>query len=261
MHFSKIHLIYFSPTHTSAKIAHAIANGMNISDISEWDLTFQTSDEITPITEGIAIIASPVYGGRLPDIVINRLRMFIANHIPVIPIVLYGNRDYEDALKELYDISVEQGFVPITAGAFIGEHSFSTKEMPIAGGRPDKQDLEIARQFGIDSLIKWKETPSLLEMPVLAVKGNFPYKEKGASAPQAPSTDADLCTQCEYCIDICPTRAISLSEDSTYSNPELCIKCCACVKECPEDARTFETPFREFLHTKFNMHKEPELFI
>ena len=68
-----------------------------------------------------------------------RIRMFKGNATPVIPVVVYGNRDYEDALKELSDALSAQGFVPVSAGAFIGEHSYSRKDMPIAAGRPDKR--------------------------------------------------------------------------------------------------------------------------
>ena len=49
----------------------------------------------------------------------------------------YGNRDYEDALVELYDLALSLGLTPFAAGAFIGEHSYSTPEMPVAEGRPD----------------------------------------------------------------------------------------------------------------------------
>ena len=93
------------------------------------------------------------------------------------------------------------------------------------------------------------------------MKGNFPYKEKKPSAPMAPVVDESLCTQCEYCIDTCPTHAISLSENGTVSDPALCIKCCACVKECPEGARTFDTPFTAILYKNFSARKEPESFL
>ena len=36
----------------------------------------------------------------------------------------------------------------MAAGAFIGEHSFSRKGMPIAEGRPDESDLKQATEFG-----------------------------------------------------------------------------------------------------------------
>ena len=95
----------------------------------------------------------------------------------------------------------------------------------------------------------------------LEMKGNFPYKVKGPSTPQAPVTDENLCMQCEYCIDVCPVSAISIVDDRMFSDPATCIKCCACVKECPEGARTFDTPYTAMLHKNFSARREPELFI
>ena len=168
--------------------------------------------------------------------------------------------DYEDALKELSDALSEQGFIPVSAGAFVGEHSYSRKDMPIAAGRPDKDDLFKASQFGHDTLKKLEEAGCLSKLSVLEVKGNYPYKVKGPSTPQAPVTDEELCTQCEYCIDVCPVAAISIVDDRMFSDPVLCIKCCACVKECPEGARTFDTPYTAMLHKNFSARREPELF-
>ena len=44
MKYSNIHLIYFSPTHTSAKIAYAIAEGMGATSMSESDVTCESLD-------------------------------------------------------------------------------------------------------------------------------------------------------------------------------------------------------------------------
>jgi hypothetical protein len=63
-------------------------------------------------------------------------------------VVVYGNRAYEDALIELRDLAVADGLIPITGGAFVGEHSFDTVETPIATGRPDSRDLQLALSFG-----------------------------------------------------------------------------------------------------------------
>ncbi|MDH6358612.1 4Fe-4S binding protein [Parabacteroides sp. PF5-9] len=253
-----LHLIYFSPTHTSKKITHAIADGMQIPIQTDWDLTYKKNDPLQ-LETGLAIVAVPVYGGRVSETALERLKKIKATQIPVVPIVVYGNRDYEDALFELSDTLKEQGFIPIAAGAFVGEHSFSTKEMPIAAGRPDNEDLEKARHFGEE--IKNITNLSSPYSPTLKIKGNFPYKEKGPHTPQAPETDSELCILCESCIDLCPTDAISVQDNTLFSDAGLCIKCCACVKECPENARSFETPFRAYLHTNFATRREPELFL
>ena len=118
------------------------------------------------------------------------------------------------------------------------------------------QDLKFGKK-----IIEELEKVSCMEcLSALEVKGNFPYRVKGPSTPQAPVTDNDLCTQCEYCVDVCPTHAISLADEGMYSDPNLCIKCCACVKECPEGARTFDTPYTAMLHKNFSARREPEIF-
>ncbi len=261
MQYKNIHLIYFSPTHTSAKISYAIAEGLEAETLSESDITCEGLKEPLFIGENeLVIVAAPVYGGRVAETAMERIRMFQGKNTPVIPVVVYGNRDYEDALKELSDALSEQGFIPVSAGAFVGEHSYSRKDMPIAAGRPDKDDLFKASQFGHDTLKKLEEAGCLPKLSVLEVKGNYPYKVKGPSTPQAPVTDEELCTQCEYCIDVCPVAAISIVDDRMFSDPVLCIKCCACVKECPEGARTFDTPYTAMLHKNFSARREPELF-
>lgn len=261
MQYQNIHLIYFSPTHTSAKIAYAISEGLEAESLTESDITHEALKEPLLIGDDeLVIVAAPVYGGRVAEMAMERIRMFQGHDTPVVPVVVYGNRDYEDALKELCDVLVGQGFVPVSAGAFIGEHSYSRKEMPIAAGRPDVDDLSKALQFGHDTLNKLDDVVALSNMPVLEVKGNVPYKVKGASTPQAPVTDEELCTQCEYCIDVCPVEAISIVDDRMFSDPVFCIKCCACVKECPEGARSFDTPYTAMLHKNFSARREPELF-
>ncbi len=260
MQYTSVHLIYFSPTHTSAKIAYAIVEGMNVKTFSESDITHEKPVE-TSIEDELTVVAVPVYGGRVAETALDRLQMFQACNAPVVPVVVFGNRDYEDALLELSDTLKAQGFIPVAAGAFIGEHSYSRRDMPIAAGRPDDEDLNKAMAFGKAIMAKLNKPESPEEAEPLQIKGNFPYKVKSPSTPQAPVTDSELCTQCEYCIDVCPTDAISLADDGMYSDPAKCIKCCACVKECPESARSFDTPYTALLHKNCSARKEPELFM
>lgn len=150
--YDATHLVFFSPTHTSAKIARAVGDGIGMGRRMETDLTLDESADPIEITNALTVIAAPVYGGRVAPAALKRLKRLKGNNAPAILIAVYGNRDYEDALIELRDTAVELGFTPLSAGAFIGEHSYSTTNMPIAAGRPDASDLQIAFQFGQDSL-------------------------------------------------------------------------------------------------------------
>lgn len=278
--YDATHLVFFSPTHTSAKIARAVGDGIGMGRRMETDLTLDESADPIEITNALAVIAAPVYGGRVAPAALKRLKRLKGNNAPAILIAVYGNRDYEDALIELRDTAIELGFTPLSAGAFIGEHSYSTTNMPIAAGRPDASDLQIAFQFGQDSLNKLIEKTAVTSPELQAacklkslggklsillssffIKGTSPYKIVQAGKPACPVC-TEACFVCGECVEVCPTHAISISKDGSQIETDInrCIKCCACVKECPNEARVFHTPFAAILHEKFNTRREPELF-
>ena len=45
-----------------------------------------------------------------------------------------------------------------------------------------------------------------------------------------------VCTVCGGCIDLCPTTAISMINDTVVINADLCSECKICVKVCPVNA-------------------------
>lgn len=259
MEYDLSHLICFSPTHSSHMIGETIMRGLFTDNTEETDLTYEKPAHPLVIQKAITVIVVPVYGGRVAETALERMEMIRGEESPAVPVVVYGNRDYEDALKELRDWCIMHGFTPVGGAAFVGEHSYSRPDKPIAARRPDEKDLEIALRFGeqIRRRLNWLR--SLNKVDELLVKGHFPYKVKGPKTPQTPLTLPDRCTQCGFCIEICPVQAIRLEEE-IVSNPETCIKCCACVKQCPNAARIFDTPFTDYLFTNFSARKEPELF-
>lgn len=107
----QLHLVYFSPTHTSRTIGRSIALGCNTDNITETDLTYRHPGQPIVIQADIAIVAVPVYGGRVAETAMERLQWIKGQQTPVIPVVVYGNRDYEDALLELTDHLKIQGSV------------------------------------------------------------------------------------------------------------------------------------------------------
>lgn len=256
--FDSVHLIFFSPTHTSEKVARAVAEGTHLQPTIVTDLTTDESTEpIEVAANTLAVIAAPVYVGRVAPTALQRLRRLRGHNTRAIVLAVYGNRDYEDALLELYNETIDLGFVPIGAGAFIGEHSYSRPETPIAAGRPDGFDEFIANGFGRYCVEKWGTT---CPPGRLFVKGNTPYRQVPPSPPSAPVCN-DACLVCGECIEACPTHAITLSsEGKIETDAARCIKCCACVKECPQGARLYNTPFSAALHKLCTTRREAELF-
>ncbi len=265
MELSAQKLIYFSPTQTTQKILTAIAEGTGIEQTSHLDLTPANSirNGVTEIDKQLAIIGVPVYGGRVALDAVNRLQQIKGNRTPAIIVVLYGNREFEDALLELRDIATAAGFIPVAAGAFIGEHSFATATKPIANGRPDPDDLEKARTFGQTVRKKLDQLQMLNAADLLQVPGNTPYKDRTTRSGISPVTIPEICTLCGTCADVCPTAAISVGE-TVETDKESCIICCACIKNCPSGARVLDDPgiqkVADALHTKFSQYKDPELF-
>lgn len=256
-------IITFSPTCTSAKVAAAVARGLQCEHVSEMDLTcHQLNEAVTVSADSIAVISVPVYAGRVAPLAVQRLKQVHGEHTPAVLLTVYGNRDYEDALVELRDLMQSQGFVPLAAAAFVGEHSYSRPGMPVAEGRPDADDLQKAEDFGRRCAEKYMALTDADKLEAFYIKGNVPYRVVGPSTPQAPVWNEELCTSCGTCIDVCPTASIRMDENSeVHTEPATCIKCCACVKACPAGALVFDTPYTAMLHTKFSARREPETFI
>jgi len=265
MKTSKVRLIYFSPTRTTAQIVEEIAKGMDPDSVEHIDLTLPMPaiPKFDDGTDSIAIVGVPVYGGRVPELAVKRLQELKSNGMPVIPVVVYGNRAFEDALAELRDLLQQNGFLAIAAGAFIGEHSFSRKDLPIAENRPDDKDLKAAFSFGQKVQRKLSDIDGTGTLSTIAVPGDLPYKN-WAPPSGAPRTQEDACTLCATCVDLCPAGAITV-DDAVVTDPSKCILCCACIKGCPEQARYIDVErinqISQWLHENCEERKEPEIYL
>lgn len=264
MNIESTELIYFSPTQTTRRILEGIAQGLHAATEQHRDLTYPIicARNCEETNLGLAIIGAPVYAGRLPPVMVSRFQQIKGNGVPAVIVVVYGNREYEDALIELRDLALEAGFRPIAAGAFIGEHSYSTADLPIAAGRPDADDMAMARDFG--KAIRAKLMTTMGESgECLHVPGNSPYKEVQPLPGIAPSTNEALCTKCGACVSVCPTVAMD-TENPGCADKERCIRCCACIKVCPVKAKSLDDPritrIAAWLHANCGHRKEPEIF-
>jgi len=266
MNINSVKLVYFSPTKTTEKIVEGILQGICVDIVEQIDLTPPEARTMTFVEmhDELVIIGAPVYGGRIPAEAACRLQHIKTNDTPAVVIVVYGNREYEDALIELQNLAAELGFRLVAGGAFIGEHSYNCEVTPIAAGRPDTRDLEKAKRFGELIQEKMRKIRTLDEMPPLQMPGNFPYEEWDPPSDLSPVTTETLCNLCKICATVCPTAAITV-RDTVITDQNACILCSACVKKCPTGARVWEDPrikkVAKWLSANCRERKEPEMYL
>ena len=98
MNIEKWIIAHFSPTGGTKKVADAIAAGFG-TPVAEMDLT--KIDSAVALGEKDALMAVlPVYGGRVPQISLERLSALKSSGQKAVAVVVYGNREYDDALLE-----------------------------------------------------------------------------------------------------------------------------------------------------------------
>lgn len=301
----RVRAMYFSGTNTTAKVASGIAYRMwqaldrsehkiGVSGETDDELDFVKAENInfTPPAarqreyvfdkNDIVVFGTPVIAGRVPNVLLKFLNTVKGNGAVAVPIVLYGNRNFDDALIELRNILESNGFKTVAAGAFIGEHSFSDK---LAAGRPDGKDMDIAYEFAektakkiLTALSETGKNADSMECAIesiahIKVEGQEPLREyykprdrKGEHInilKVIPKLDEDKCDKCGVCVEACPMGSIKPEAPGIVSG--ICIKCCGCVKKCPQKAMYFDDPgylyHKEELEIQYSERKEPSLFI
>lgn len=267
----KLNSMYFSPTGTTKRVVEAVSNKiLNFASMQkgytiDFTLPNQRENGQEFGKEDILLIAVPVYAGRVPNVLLEYLNTVKGDNTLAIAMVVYGNREYDDALIELSDILTGNGFRVIAAASFIGEHSFSKT---LAKDRPDDRDLNIARGFG-DSIYKKIVNESYNE---IKIKGNRPYGKYYIPRDEdgnpvdirkvKPKTD-EHCINCKICSQVCPMGSIDYEDVSKLNG--ICIKCGACVKRCPMSSKYFDDldylRHKHELEVEFKKRREAELFI
>jgi ferredoxin len=275
MKINKVWAVYFSATGTTKKVVECIAKTVADTSGAEYEsidftLPDARADALRFHINDLVIFGTPVIAGRVPNVLLKYLEKIEGNGALAVPVVLYGNRDYDDALIELRDICERGGLHTIAAAAFIGEHSFS---YILAKDRPDESDLKQAVGFAGEVSKEILDICDASGLEPVFVKG-IPEPYRGYYQPRdrqgnpvdirkvKPLTN-DRCNDCKLCAKVCPMG--SISEDNVREYTGICIKCGACIKKCPVQAKYYEDA--GFLYHKSELEEgltrraEPEMFL
>lgn len=251
MEIKSVWAVYFSGTGTTEKVVTTLAKDLaqslnapyqtfcfNLPQSREGELAFGPQD--------LVVFGVPVYAGRVPNLLLPYIQNKVkGQNTPAVPVVLYGNRNFDDGLMELRNVLFQNGFRPFAAGAFVGEHSFSKI---LGAGRPDSEDMALAAQLAEKAAQLAKDMAQPPEQPV-AVEGCDPIRPYYTPRDRhgepikdflkaKPVTDLTKCVHCGLCARICPMGSIDPNDVSNVVGK--CIKCCACVKKCPVGAKYFD---------------------
>lgn len=250
MKLGKIWAVYFSGTGTTRRTVERIAGGI----ASRLNLPAESVDFSRPAVrqetlrfgeKDLVVFGTPVYAGRVPNVLLPfLLERIVGGGALAVPVVLFGNRNYDDALIELRNILAADGMHPIAAGAFVGEHSFSRV---LGADRPNAEDEALMDEFAarVAALAAGLDAAPVKSV---AVRGQEPLRPYYTPRDRAgnpinilkvkPKTDLSRCGSCGLCADLCPMGSIDPADVSAVRG--ICIKCCACVKGCPTGAKFFD---------------------
>ena len=251
MDIKTVWAVYFSATGTTQKVVTTLAKDMAQALHAEYKETSFNSPasrkQALEFAAGeLVVLGVPVYAGRVPNLIMPYVKdMIHGNGALAVPVVLYGNRNFDDGLMELRNLMRDNGFHPVTAAAIVGEHSFSTT---LGAGRPDADDMALVAQLAAKTVEK---VSALTEAPAeaVAVEGCDPIRPYYTPRDRhgepirdflkaKPMTDGDKCVKCGLCAQLCPMGSIDAEDFSNVAGK--CIKCCACVKKCPTGAKYFD---------------------
>lgn len=274
MQITKVTAVFFSPTGNARKVVTAFAEAA----ASELGVKMESFDYTLPGNrEGVmsfgpadlVIFGTPVYAGRIPNKTLPYVQSgFEGNGALAIPVVVFGNRNFDNGLIELRNELEAHGFHTIAGAGIPTEHVFDSS---LAAGRPDEADMAAIAEFARKAA---KKAAGMETIPApIAVRGDDPvgpyYTPLGTGGKPAvflkarPKTDAGKCTGCGACAEVCPMGSIPAEAPDTCTG--VCIKCQACIKTCPSGAKYFDDAaflsHVEMLKQNYTRRSEAEWFL
>ncbi|WP_303857920.1 EFR1 family ferrodoxin [Aminicella lysinilytica] len=271
MEIKNVYGLFFSPTGNTEKVVRAIAGNL-ASDRRYIDITLpQARESVQEFTaDDLVVVGSPVYAGRIPNKMLPYFQsMLKGNGALAVPVVTFGNRNFDNALAELRDLLEVNGFHTIAGAAVPCQHAFTEL---LATGRPDADDLHALENFA-DAITKKTVQLAFAPSEAVSVPGDSPatkyYTPMGIDGTPAvflkakPEIDPDKCTGCGLCAEICPMGSVEAGSLPKVSG--ICIKCQSCIEKCPAQAMSFSDErflsHVAMLEHNYTDHTEIRLFL
>ena len=273
MDIRKVWALYFSATGTTERTVNTLATELGaklacpVEQLSftrpaerERDHSFTDKD--------LVVVGGPTYAGKVPNKILPDFRTKLhGNEALAVPVVTFGNRNYDNALAELCAVLEMDGFHTVAAGAFVGQHAMTDE---LGYGRPGWSDQFEMKTFAGRVAAKVRQ---LVEAPApVRVPGDPDapyYVPRGTNGEPVnflkakPKTNRAKCTNCGACARLCPMGAINPKNVSEV--PGICIKCQRCVQKCTKRAKYFDDPVLldhvAMLNKNFTEPRENEVFL
>lgn len=230
---SRILLVRFSPTGHTRRVMHFLATGFAGSGllVNELDVTdrYDREEARSFNPDDLVFVGVPVYAGRVPR-PMQDFSQWQGNGAIAIPVVTYGSRAHEDALRELAALLRTSGFKVPAGAAFPVEHSLFPE---FGQGRPNDDDRYQIEHFAKDVLTRLTEGRLTGEATFPGEGDLRPYPAQAA----VPMPDT-ICRQCGRCTEVCPVDIID-PFTMRVTDPTQCIGCGACIHACPDGMRHY----------------------
>lgn len=71
--------------------------------------------------------------------------------------------------------------------------------------------------------------------------------------------EQELCQGCAACIDVCPTGALQMIDNTAHIDPDMCTECYACLDACPAGAIVSNSPRSIISHKPNTLQAQPTI--